>query len=125
MFKAISIVVIGIGLLVAAAISAHSTREFIRTSIVVPGHVVKLNAGGYHPQIEFVTREGEHVTYPQSLFISRMKVGDQCEVRYLPDNPIPTATLNRLDGVWSAVIFLAVMGCGFIVCGLMNLPSRK
>ncbi|WP_241012858.1 MULTISPECIES: hypothetical protein [Burkholderia] len=51
MFKGISAMVIGVGFLVAAVISAQSTREFLRTSIVVPGLVVKLNAGGYHPEI--------------------------------------------------------------------------
>jgi hypothetical protein len=53
MFKGISAIVIGVGLLIAAAISAQSTREFLRTSIVVPGLVVKLNAGGYHPGSRF------------------------------------------------------------------------
>lgn len=125
MFKAISMVVIGIGLLVAAALSAQSTRAFIHDSIVVPARVIRLNAGGYHPQIEFVTQTGEHVVYPQSVFIARMKTGDRCEVRYLPDNPLATARLNRFDAIWSAAIFLTLMGGGFIVCGLLNLPSRR
>lgn len=45
MYKAIAFIVIGVGLLIAAAINVQLTREFMRTSIMVPGTVVKLNAG--------------------------------------------------------------------------------
>jgi hypothetical protein len=125
MFKAIGIVVVGVGFLIAAAVSVQSTREFLRTSIVVPGEVVRLNAGGYHPQIDFVTKAGEHISYPQGGIFSKMKVGERAEIRYQPENPIPTATLNRFDTIWGSLVFFTVMGCGFIVCGLVNLPWRK
>ncbi|MEK7898137.1 DUF3592 domain-containing protein [Burkholderia contaminans] len=126
MFKAIGTVVIGIGFLIAAGFSVHATREFLRTSIVVPGRVVKLNAGGYHPEIEFVTKAGQHVSYPQGgLLISAMTVGQDVEVRYLPEQPIPTATVNTFRAIWDMPIFLLTMGLGAIVVGLLNLPSRK
>ncbi|MFM0287483.1 DUF3592 domain-containing protein [Paraburkholderia megapolitana] len=125
MLKAIIALVIGIGLLIAAAISVQSTREFLQTSIVVPGRVVRLNAGGYHPQIEFVTKAGEPVSYPQGGITTRMNVGDQPEVRYLPDNPIPTATITTFEAIWGNTIFFTVLGIGFLVSGLVTLPWRK
>lgn len=125
MFKAMSAVVIGICFFVAAAFVAQSTREFLRTSIVVPGQVVRLNAGGYHPQIEFVTRAGEPVSYPQGGILTRMKVGDRPEVRYSPDNPIPTATVNTFEAIWGNTLFFGVLGVAFIVGGLLSLPSKK
>ncbi|WP_342612374.1 DUF3592 domain-containing protein [Burkholderia ambifaria] len=125
MYKAVAFVVIGVGFLIAAAINVQLTREFIRMSIMVPGEVVKLNAGGYHPEIEFVTKAGEHVSYPQGGIVSKMAVSDRPQVRYLAENPIPTARIDRFDAIWGNVVFFAVFGLGFIVCGLINLPSRQ
>ena len=125
MLKAILSIVIGIGLLVAAAFSAQSTREFIRTSVAVPGQVVKLNAGEHHPQIDFVTRAGEHISYPQGGMVSGMKVGDQVTVRYLPEAPSQTATLDRFGALWTWPIWLLVIGAGAVMAGVMNLPSRR
>ncbi|KWF17608.1 DUF3592 domain-containing protein [Burkholderia pseudomultivorans] len=126
MLKAMGAIVIGVGFLIAAAFSVQSTREFLRTSIVVPGRVVKLNAGGYHPEIEFVTKSGERISYPQGgILIAAMTVGQDVEVRYLPEQPIPTATVNTFRAIWDMPIFLATMGLGAILVGLLNLPSRK
>ncbi|WP_321872997.1 DUF3592 domain-containing protein [Burkholderia ubonensis] len=125
MFKAVAAIVAGIGFLIATAFTVQSTREFLRTSIVVPGQVTKLKFGGYHPEIEFVTKAGEHILYPQGGITSKMKVGDRAEVRYLPENPLPTATIDRFDAIWGNTVFFAALGMGFIVCGLLNLPSRQ
>ncbi|SKA36203.1 Protein of unknown function [Enhydrobacter aerosaccus] len=126
MFKAIGTFVIGIGLLIAAGFSVHATLGFLRTSIVAPGRVVKLNAGGYHAEIEFVTKAGEHVSYPQGgILIAAMMVGQDVEVRYLPEQPIPTATVNTFRAIWDTSIFFLTIGLGAIAVGLMNLPSRK
>jgi hypothetical protein len=124
MLKVVAAGVIGIVLLIAAAFSAQSTREFLRMSILVPGQVVRLNAGGSHPQVDFVTKAGEHVSTPQGGMIFGMKVGQAVEVRYLADNPVPTATLNRFGTIWGLTVFLAAMGIGFIVAGLLNLPGQ-
>ncbi len=112
MFKAVAAIVIGVGFLIVTVINVRSTREFVRTSIVVPGEVVRLNAGGLHPEIEFVTRD--HVSYPQGGIVSRMAVGDRPLVRYLADNPLPTARIDRFDAIWGNAVFFAVFGLGFI-----------
>lgn len=122
MLKVIGAGVVGICLLIAAALNAQSTREFIRASILVPGEVVRLNAGGSHPQVDFVTKAGEHVSSPQGGMIWGMKVGQAVEIRYLAENPLPTATLNKFGTIWGLTVFLAAMGFGFIVAGLCNLP---
>ncbi|MCL4662501.1 DUF3592 domain-containing protein [Burkholderia multivorans] len=68
--------------------------------------MVKLNAGGYHPEIEFVTKSGEHFSYPQGgILIAAMKVGQDVEVRYLPEQPIPTATVNTFRAIWGHADF--------------------
>jgi hypothetical protein len=63
MVKAILGIVMGIGFLVIAAFVAWSTHEFLQTAIAAPGEVVSLNAGGSHPQVEFVTKAGQRAFY--------------------------------------------------------------
>jgi hypothetical protein len=125
MFKAVFAIAIGIGLLVVAAFTARSNWEFLQTSIIVPGEVVRLNAGGSHPQIEFLTKAGEHISYPQGGMIYGMKVGDRVNVRYLPDTPSQSATVDKFGAVWNWTLLTLIMGVGAIIAGLMNLPSRQ
>jgi len=125
MTKALIAIVIGIGCLIAAVFTIHSTRDFLRSSVVVPGHVVALNAGGSHPQIAFVTQSGEAISYPQGGMIFGMKVGDTVQVRYLPGTPRHSATLDRFGALWDNTLFLAVLGSAAIFCGLLSLPSRR
>jgi hypothetical protein len=115
------ITVIGAVFLVAAAVSAGMTLNFLKSSIVVPGDVVALNAGGSHPQIAFATRNGEQVSYPQGGLVFGTKIGDHVEVRYLADSPKQSATLNQFGAIWTLTILLAGLGIGFVLTGLSNL----
>lgn len=123
MFKAASAGLIGIGFIVAAIISAHFTHEFLRASIVASGHVVRLNAGGYHPQIEFMTKAGELISYPQGGLITKMIVGEQIDVRYLPDSPMHSATIDTFVAIWDMTIVFSFLGVFATTCGLLSLPN--
>ncbi|WP_175924537.1 DUF3592 domain-containing protein [Burkholderia latens] len=125
MFKATVGISIGIAFLIIAAIIGWSTRGFLQTAIAVPGEVVSLNAGGSHPQIEFVTRAGERVSYPQGGMIYGTKVGDKVTVLYQPEAPARTATIDKLGAVWNWTLMAAIFGVGFILFALMNLPPKK
>ena len=125
MFKAIAGIAIGVIFLVIAAVIGWSTRGFLQTAIAVPGEVVSLNAGGSHPQIEFVTKTGERVSYPQGGMIYGTKVGDKVTVLYLSEAPARTATIDRFGAVWNRTLMAAILGVGFIVFAAMNLPPRK
>lgn len=124
MFKGISAIVIGVGLLVAAAISAQSTSAFLRTSIVVPGLVVRLNAGSYHPEIQFTTKTGQQISYPQGGIVTKVELGQRVEVRYQADDPDGSATMNVFATIWDSTSVFAFLGAVAIVCGIMNLPPR-
>jgi hypothetical protein len=125
MFRSISVFTFGLVLLIGAVISAIHTASFVRSSVVVPGHVIALNAGGSHPQVAFTTRRGEPISYPQGGFISGMKVGGAVMVRYSEEDPLPTATLDEIGAIWFAPILLGIMATGFLVTGLWNLIMRK
>jgi hypothetical protein len=125
MFKAVVALLIGAGFLIAAMVAGHATLNFLSTSIQVPGRVVRLNAGGSHPEIEFVTQTGDHISYPQGGMIFGMKVGDEVQVRYQSDAPVHSATVVRFGAIWDTVLYLTFVGCVFIVGGWLNLPARK
>lgn len=96
--------------LVAAVFSSLNTVDFLRTSILVPGEVVALNAGGSHPEIEFSTKDGQKISYPQGGLIFGMRVGDHVNVRYLADSPGITARLDKFGAIWSWSIGFGCMG---------------
>ncbi|MBN3832338.1 DUF3592 domain-containing protein [Burkholderia sp. Ac-20344] len=120
--KGIVFVVLGTCLLTGALVNVQWTREFLRTSIVVPGRVVKLNAGPHHPEIAFTTRAGEHVDYPQGGAVS-VEDGAAVEVRYAADAPSMTARLNTFGAIWGDALFLAGMGSVFFLGGAAELRS--
>ncbi|MDR0243428.1 MAG: DUF3592 domain-containing protein [Burkholderia sp.] len=120
--KGIVFTVVGAGLLTGVALYAQSTREFLRTSVVVPGRVVKLNAGPHHPEIAFTTLAGEHVEYPQGGEVSEQD-GATVEVRYAPDAPTMTARLNTFGAIWGDVLIFGVMGTVFFGAGVGHLWS--
>ena len=60
-----------------------------------PGLVVKLDAGGVHPEIRFTTAAGQVVECPQGGMIWGYQVGDRVELLYEPANPFSSAVINR------------------------------
>ncbi|WGS51150.1 DUF3592 domain-containing protein [Paraburkholderia sp. D15] len=125
--KGIIFLLIGAAALAAACMSTSDTIDFLRTSIVAPAQVVTLNHGGSHPEIAFVTTRGQNVSYPQGGFVFGMKVGDQVQVRYLPDAPRATARLDQFGAIWSWPIGWGLLGIPFMFGGLgyvMRLRSK-
>ncbi|WP_071332818.1 DUF3592 domain-containing protein [Burkholderia contaminans] len=120
--KGVVFTVVGTCLLIGAALYAQSTREFLRTSVVVPGRVIRLNAGPHHPEIAFTTLAGEHVEYPQGGSVSE-EDGATVEVRYAPDAPAMSARLNTFGAIWGDVLMIGGMGVVFFVGGLGQLRS--
>ncbi|MEK7890814.1 DUF3592 domain-containing protein [Burkholderia contaminans] len=120
--KGVVFTVVGTCLLIGAALYAQSTCEFLRTSVVVPGRVIRLNAGPHHPEIAFTTLAGEHVEYPQGGEVS---VEDRAtvEVRYAPDAPHMTARMNTFGAIWGGVLTFGGMGAVFFLVGASQLRS--
>ncbi|ALX16116.1 hypothetical protein P350_18290 [Burkholderia cepacia JBK9] len=120
--KGVLFTLVGAGLLIGIALYAQSTREFLRTSVVVPGRVIKLNAGKHHPEIAFTTLAGEHVEYAQGGLVSEQD-GATVEVRYAPDEPRMTAQLNTFGAIWGDVLIFGAMGAVFFGAGVGHLWS--
>lgn len=120
--KGVVFTIVGTCMLIGVALYAQSTREFLRTSVVVPGRVVKLNAGPHHPEIAFTTLAGEQVEYAQGGAVS-VEDGATVEVRYAPDAPRMTARMNAFGAIWGDVLAFGVMGTVFFVGGVGQLRS--
>ncbi|KVH30108.1 DUF3592 domain-containing protein [Burkholderia cepacia] len=120
--KGVVFTVVGTCMLIAIALYAQSTREFLRNSVVVPGRVIKLNAGPRHPEIAFTTLAGERVEYAQGGSVSEQD-GATVEVRYTPDAPRTSARMNMFGAIWGDVLMIGGMGVVFFVVGVVQLRS--
>ncbi len=114
---------VGIVLVIIAIVSGILTRRFIAHSAMAAGLVVKLNAGGSHPEIKFTTADGREIEYPQNGLIGGYQTGDKVTVLYDPEDP-RQCEVNSFGALWGITISLAIGGVIFIsAAGLMK--SRR
>jgi len=116
-------ILIGMGLCVAAVAIGISRRAFIRRAAVAEGVVIRLNAGGSHPQIAFQAASGQKIEYPQGGLIFGYHPGDRVRVFYDPGDPAKTACIDAVGALWAASIFLSLIGVFCLIGGLAVLPS--
>jgi hypothetical protein len=114
----------GIALLCVAVAIAYSKDRNRRTSLVADGVVTQLNFGGSHPQIEFTTRSGERVSYPQGGLIFGYREGDRVRVRYREADPSNSASLDSFGAIWFVPILLGGIGLICSVTGMLTIFSR-
>lgn len=110
---------IGIGVIVILATLAWGllTYQFINQAATTEGEIIKLNAGGSHPEIKFTTQEGKEIDYPQGGLIFGYKAGDKVEVLYDPKNP-KRASINTFGALWGFPGLIFVLGLVFVVVAL-------
>ena len=123
--RAVIMLAIGVALLGAALASALSVRRFTRESSLADGRVIKLNAGGSHPEIMFTTRGGERVSYPQGGLIAGYSVGDAVRVRYREADPKRSATLDTFGALFFWPVLLVVLGGGLAVASAIALAAAR
>ncbi len=124
MLKAIAMLTIGALISLGAVASAIGVLRFVRESSVADGRVASLNAGGSHPEIEF-TANGQKLSYPQGGWVGGYKPGDAVRVRYRPEAPRVTATVDRFGALWFWPILLALLGLGGLWAGWSEWPESK
>lgn len=118
-FVGIVFAFIGAVLLIGAIASSVINYRFLQTASTAQGSVVKLNAGGSHPEIKFTTDAGGTIQYPQGGLIAGYEVGDKVTVFYDSKNP-REASIDSIGAIWATTIFLSSPGIVFTVVGLLN-----
>lgn len=118
-------VILGAALLVGAIVASLGVRRFVDGAVASPGQVTRLNAGGSHPEIAFVARNGERVSFSQGGWITGYKVGDRVRVLHDPAAPRRGATVDALGTLWAWPIALAVFGIGFLIGGGLELIGSR
>lgn len=106
---------IGLILLVCAVFAFSSRLDFVRSSVVTEGKVIRLNYGSHHPEIAFVTQTGERTSFPAS-FIT-VDAGDTVPVRYDPAMPRETAEIDNFMNIWFEPVLLGVFAAAFLFAG--------
>ncbi|TBV07584.1 hypothetical protein DNK34_07675 [Pseudomonas dryadis] len=73
--KASLFIFVGAVLLIIAAFQGVSRLQFIKIASTTEGRVSALNAGGSHPQIDFIDQRGEAISYAQGGSYSAIAQG--------------------------------------------------
>jgi hypothetical protein len=110
---------IGILIWVAETPFIPPIYEFVRSSSTATGTVVRLNAGGKHPQIEFTANNGQRVTFSGSSFLHFTEIGEQVDVRYNPARP-GQAFIDGIWSIWGWSVIASAVGFILALAGLMG-----
>ena len=123
LLKAVVFTVAGVGLMVAAVWSAASTWRFVAHAVAVPGTVIRLNAGGAHPEVRFTTATNQVIDYPQGGMIWGYRVGDQVTVLYDPNDPAQPI-INTRGALWGFTAMNFLLGAVFVVAAQLLWRER-
>lgn len=116
--KALVFILAGVALVAGALYWADANRRFVARAASAPGAVIRLNAGGAHPEIRFTTAAGKVVEYPQGGMIWGYRVGDKVQVLYEPhDRPDPV--INTFGAIWGFTTMDFLLGAVFVAAGIL------
>jgi hypothetical protein len=112
---------IGLGIVVILFVLVWGwlNYQFINQANSAQGEVIKLNSGGSHPEIKFITKDGREIEYPQSGLIFGYKIGDKVEVLYDSQTP-KRASINTFGALWGFPVLLFILGLIFIIVGFFQ-----
>ena len=112
-------VLIGVAVMSLGIQFGKQEVDFYLHSTMTLGDVVKLNQGGYHPEVAFTASNGERISFPGSSSYP-VEVGDRIEVRYLQSDPRGNAKLNQPTKLFGALLIPTVVGGIIVILGIMG-----
>ncbi|REG49931.1 hypothetical protein B0G80_6345 [Paraburkholderia sp. BL6669N2] len=115
--------VIGACLLLALIFCVTAKIEYLTTSEITKGKVVRLNSGVHHPEVSFEARDGQIYVLSMSS-LSGVNPGESVRVRYTEDDPVTSASIDSLADIWMGILLLAILTACFIVGGMRGLPFK-
>lgn len=110
---------------IIAGCIANYQYNFLSHAQKAAGVVKFLNAGGSHPEIEFTTKSGEVVSYPQGGMMSGYEPGQAVEVFYNAENPSLTPVIDDPGAIWGMATLIGVIGLAFLWGGAGEILSSR
>jgi hypothetical protein len=114
---------IGTALSIATAVSVYWRADFVESSLTARGEIIRLNTGGHHPEIAFVTKAGEHTSFPAGS-VASAGIGDAVPVRYDPAAPRETARIDTFFGIWNEQLFLGALTVLMLLAGWTGASAK-
>jgi len=116
------LILAGIGLIGAGVVSLKNSYKLTGQGEITEGAATGRGGfAGLHPEIEFASPAGGKIGYRQTGIVFGLKPGQVVNVIYLPSDPVRTASVNTIGGVWGdAVLFLLFGLIAFSVGVKMN-----
>ncbi|WP_414451242.1 DUF3592 domain-containing protein [Burkholderia sp. 22PA0099] len=115
--------VVGAVLAIVAAGITWRTVDYRLSSTVVTGTVVRLLAGGHHPEVAFDAPDGTHHTRPIGTWRS-LEPGQRVPVRLRAATPEASASIDTEVDIWGVPVFLCVLAAAFLWSGIRGAPTR-
>lgn len=116
--RGLLVLLVGAAALVLATWFALEQGRFLATAERAPGTVVKLNAGGSHPEIQFTTPDGQQISFPQGGLIFGYREGMPVSVLFDPASPGTSAVINDVGAIWGRPILFGGVGAFLFLGGL-------
>ncbi len=107
-------------LLIAAILGPLRTGRLIASAIPRDGTVVRLNAGGSHPEIAFHALDGTIIDHSWGGLIVGHRVGQAVQVLYDPVDPPGSARARSFGSLWGGSLALTVCSAGLTALGLAS-----
>ena len=111
--------VVGAALLALSLVGLVSEWRFGQRASSAPGEVVRLNAGGSHPEIRFVTEDGQTVEYPQNGLVGGYRTGDRVTVLYDPADP-HRAVVDRFGARYGFAGLGGILAAAFLMVAIVQ-----
>ena len=114
---------IGLCLAVALICCIVWKAEYVATSELATGTVMRLNHGSHHAEISFRARDGRTYERPMSSLWG-ITPGEPIQIRYIPKDPLVSASIDTIADVWIGILFLAILTTAFLLGGIRGLPFK-
>lgn len=123
LLRALTFIPLGLCLLCLAVWLVDNRLGFLAQAQRAEGHVSALNAGGSHPQIDFIDATGKAISYPESGFIFGYAVGDSVTVFYRTEASSHTAIIGDRGALWGASLLAGLLAIVFTAGGAYRMAA--
>ncbi|HKS15106.1 MAG TPA: DUF3592 domain-containing protein [Pseudomonas sp.] len=123
LLRAVIFLPLGLCLLYLTLWLVQDRLGFLSQAQRAQGHVSVLNAGGSHPQIDFIDAAGKAVSYPQNGLIFGYEVGDPVTVWYRAAAPLSTAVIGDRGALWGESLFAGLFAVAATAAGSYHLVA--